>query len=76
LVRNETAWEERYLSTREQNIPYTCISEEEMSHILVFQRTDYRIYWYFTGENVRYTGISDRIPHILVFQMAKCPTFL
>ena len=76
MVRNETAWEERYLSTREQNIPYTCISEEEMSHILVIRRTNYPIYLYFRGQIIAYTGISqERMSDILEFQ-TEYPIYL
>jgi len=39
-----------------------------MSHILVIQRTEYPLYWYLRGGNIQYTGISDRIAHMLVFQ--------
>jgi hypothetical protein len=55
----------------------TCLSENRISHILVFQSTEYPIYLYFRGQNIPYTCNSeDRISHILVIQMIEYPIYL
>jgi len=55
---------------------YVYFRGEKKSHVLVNQKTEYPIYWYFRGENVSYTCNSeDRISLILVSQRREYPIY-